>query len=404
MPSVSKKQHNLMAAVAHNPAFAKKVGISQSVGKDFSEADKGRRFNKGGDMKKEMKAAGIFAKAGEKKLAAHERREAMGKEKDTPAIAKKEMSVLKKAKAPKDVMDYEKAEHKSMGFARGGGVESKGKTRGKFFAEGGDVEGDTDAEGYGTKLEGKSAPQTFSQAFREARAKGAGTEFTWNGKKIAAYREGEGPYSKKSDDAAPRPAAAPAAAPMARKFTDQKPDTSAMFPSSRVKQYAGEQDSPASFARQQAAQAAKDKQDRADFEKRFSGAMGGANLAALDMAGAGAGVARKAGQAATEAAEAAMRGRNLRSRLTLTMNNDKKMATENGTRSRANRVDDYAANFRSRGAPNDADKANRMASELEEMYGRYKKGGSVKRFAKGGSIMGRGDGCAQSGKTRGRFI
>jgi hypothetical protein len=142
MPSVSKKQHNLMAAVAHNPAFAKKVGISQSVGKDFSEADKNRKFNKGGDMKKEMKAAGIFAKAGEKKLAAHERREAMGKEKDTPAMAKKEMSVLKKAKAPKDVMDYEKKEHKAMGFARGGGIESKGKTRGMIvkMARGGGIE------------------------------------------------------------------------------------------------------------------------------------------------------------------------------------------------------------------------------------------------------------------------
>ena len=49
MPSSSKKQHNLMAAVAHNPAFAKKVGIPQSVGKDFSNADKGKTFKKGGD-------------------------------------------------------------------------------------------------------------------------------------------------------------------------------------------------------------------------------------------------------------------------------------------------------------------------------------------------------------------
>lgn len=174
MPSQSKKQHNLMAAVANNPAFAKKVGIPQSVGKDYVTADKGRKFGtggaskakannpntrhgavdmpvaslkkyagmaEGGNVKKEMKAAGIFAKAGEKKLAAHERREAAGKEKDTPAIAKKEMSVLKKAKAPKDVMDYERKEHAEMGmkkggkvkkYARGGGIESKGKTRGRI--------------------------------------------------------------------------------------------------------------------------------------------------------------------------------------------------------------------------------------------------------------------------------
>ena len=47
MPSVSKRQHNLMAAVANNPAFAKKTGIPQSVGSEFMKADKGRRFGSG---------------------------------------------------------------------------------------------------------------------------------------------------------------------------------------------------------------------------------------------------------------------------------------------------------------------------------------------------------------------
>ncbi len=40
MPSVSKKQHNFMEMVAHDPAAAKRVGVSSSVGKDFVEADK----------------------------------------------------------------------------------------------------------------------------------------------------------------------------------------------------------------------------------------------------------------------------------------------------------------------------------------------------------------------------
>lgn len=53
MPSKSKAQHNFMAAVANNPAFAKKAGVPQSVGKEFSNADKGRKFSKGGDMKHE---------------------------------------------------------------------------------------------------------------------------------------------------------------------------------------------------------------------------------------------------------------------------------------------------------------------------------------------------------------
>jgi hypothetical protein len=61
MPSTSKKQHNFMEAVAHNPSFAKKAGVPMSVGKDFSKADKGRKFSKGGtmaksDMKEDMKA------------------------------------------------------------------------------------------------------------------------------------------------------------------------------------------------------------------------------------------------------------------------------------------------------------------------------------------------------------
>ena len=48
MPSTSKKQHNFMAAIAHSPSFAKKVGVSQSVGKDFTAADKGKKFRTGG--------------------------------------------------------------------------------------------------------------------------------------------------------------------------------------------------------------------------------------------------------------------------------------------------------------------------------------------------------------------
>ena len=60
MPSVSKKQHNFMAAVANNPAFAKKAGVPQSVGKEFSNADKNRKFSKGGDtMASNMKKGGM---------------------------------------------------------------------------------------------------------------------------------------------------------------------------------------------------------------------------------------------------------------------------------------------------------------------------------------------------------
>ena len=54
MPSSSAKQHRFMEAVAHNPAFAKKAGVPQSVGQDFSKADKGKTFKRGGEMATQM--------------------------------------------------------------------------------------------------------------------------------------------------------------------------------------------------------------------------------------------------------------------------------------------------------------------------------------------------------------
>ena len=55
-----------MEAIAHNPGFAKKVGIPQSVGKDFSNADKGKSFSKGGDMATKMNP-GFMAMMAKKK-------------------------------------------------------------------------------------------------------------------------------------------------------------------------------------------------------------------------------------------------------------------------------------------------------------------------------------------------
>jgi len=40
MPSVSGKQEKFMRAVANSPKFAKKVGVPQSVGKEFEMIDK----------------------------------------------------------------------------------------------------------------------------------------------------------------------------------------------------------------------------------------------------------------------------------------------------------------------------------------------------------------------------
>ena len=103
MPSTSKKQHNFMEAVAHNPSFAKKVGVPQSVGKDFSNADKGKTFKRGGDMAKANPFMEMIAK-------------------------KKEM-----AKGKKSEMPMKKMAKGGMAYAKGGGIESKGKTKGKMI-------------------------------------------------------------------------------------------------------------------------------------------------------------------------------------------------------------------------------------------------------------------------------
>ena len=50
MPSGSKKQHNLMAMVAHDPKAAKRLKIPQSVGQEYVKADKGRTFKSGGTV------------------------------------------------------------------------------------------------------------------------------------------------------------------------------------------------------------------------------------------------------------------------------------------------------------------------------------------------------------------
>ena len=56
MPTKSPEQHRFMDAVAHNPKFAKKVGVPTKVGKEFVRADK--RMADGGGVN----AAGNYTK------------------------------------------------------------------------------------------------------------------------------------------------------------------------------------------------------------------------------------------------------------------------------------------------------------------------------------------------------
>jgi hypothetical protein len=92
MPSTSKKQSSFMAAVAHNPAFAKKVGVSQSVGKDFNTADKGKTFKEGGAMK-DMKQDKAMVK---KAVGMHDKQMHGGKKTDMGALKKGGMPMVMK--------------------------------------------------------------------------------------------------------------------------------------------------------------------------------------------------------------------------------------------------------------------------------------------------------------------
>ena len=117
MPAKSAAQKRLMDAAAHNPAFAKKVGIPTKVAKEYSQASKGQTFKQGGEMK------------------------------ESKAMMKKEVSFMKAKGAPKSMIKHEESEMK--GYKKGGsvapskmgavrtaapsrdGVAMKGKTKGK---------------------------------------------------------------------------------------------------------------------------------------------------------------------------------------------------------------------------------------------------------------------------------
>jgi len=52
MPSKSKKQHNFMEGIAHGMKPKSGKGPSVKVAKEFVAADKGRKFARGGSVKR----------------------------------------------------------------------------------------------------------------------------------------------------------------------------------------------------------------------------------------------------------------------------------------------------------------------------------------------------------------
>jgi hypothetical protein len=105
-----------MAMVANNPAAAKRVGIPQSVGKEFMKADKGKRFGSGSraDLqsinkpKTDQGKQELFARGGDMK--------------ESKEMMKKEVSFMKKKGAPKSMIKHEESEMKGMKKMANGGI------------------------------------------------------------------------------------------------------------------------------------------------------------------------------------------------------------------------------------------------------------------------------------------
>ena len=127
-----------MDAVAHNPAFAKKVGVPKSVGKEFSEASKGMKFGKGSQTRADRQEINkpktdhgqmaLFKKGGTMATKMNPGFMAMIAKKK--AGAKSEMPSKMGKPVMKKGMDTAKD---GMKMAKGGGVEAKGKTKGKMI-------------------------------------------------------------------------------------------------------------------------------------------------------------------------------------------------------------------------------------------------------------------------------
>jgi len=149
--------------VANNPKFAKKAGVSSAVGKEFLTADKGKTFKQGGTMKKMN--PGMMAMMAKKKTMKMAEGGMPMVEKDgkkVPAFAADGVGKMKKGgMAHSDIKMDKKVVKKAVGMhdkqqhggmktnlstlkkggmacapkkmARGGGIETKGKTKGTMI-------------------------------------------------------------------------------------------------------------------------------------------------------------------------------------------------------------------------------------------------------------------------------
>jgi len=165
MPAKSEKQKQFMDAAAHNPKFAKAAGIPVSVAKEFSGASKGLKFGKGSDTSRAdlqkvnkpktlhgkmsiMKEGGDTMATKKMNMGGYSSGGAMPMKDGKPAFIGDGKGAMKKGGMAKSDMKQDKsmmqkAVNKHEGrlhkgatmtkLAKGGGIESKGKTKGKMI-------------------------------------------------------------------------------------------------------------------------------------------------------------------------------------------------------------------------------------------------------------------------------
>jgi hypothetical protein len=161
MPATSEKQKKFMDAAAHNPKLAKAAGVPQTVAKEFSDKSKGMKFGKGevdqpqrqgvNNPKTNHGAQALFSKGGNTMaskmnpgfLAMMAKKKDSGKKmaEGGKADMKQDKATVKKAVGMHDKQQHAgKKTDLSMlkkggmtKMAKGGGVESKGKTKGTMI-------------------------------------------------------------------------------------------------------------------------------------------------------------------------------------------------------------------------------------------------------------------------------
>ena len=144
MPSKSFSQARMMAGAAHDPVFAKKVGVPTKVAKKFNKADdksgflssamraKGPAYKEGGKVKKYAEGSQVSAedeaeyRSSGQYLADRMRLEAQANKAKMDDMMKKIEENRRKAPPARSDRDNPDRGTITRGFAKGGGVKGKG--------------------------------------------------------------------------------------------------------------------------------------------------------------------------------------------------------------------------------------------------------------------------------------